>query len=118
MVGGFLGQMWNLFDQFLSGLKTVAISYEEKMEIEFPSFAICNSKAFTKPSGGIGSADRYNANTYDMENEIQFEMGNYHSGLDDWQNSYATEHIPTIFNGYCMLFEFHRGYPNNTWLCK
>ena len=118
MVGGFLAQMWNLFDQFLRGLKTVAISYEEKMEIEFPSFAICNSKAFTKPTGKIGNADRYNANTYDMENEIQFEMGNYHSGLDDWQNSYATEHIPTIFNGYCMLFEFHRGYPNNTWLCK
>ena len=118
MVGGFLAQMWNVFDQFLRGLKTVAISYEEKMEIEFPSFAFCNSQAYTKPIGKIGNADRYNANTYNMENGIQLYMSNYEHDLDDWQNSFTTEHFPTVYNGYCLSYEFHMDYPSNTWLCK
>ena len=123
MVGGFLAQMWNLFDQFVSGLMTVAISYEDKSAVEFPSFAFCDSRAFTETSVKTANAARYNATTISLENEVKLTgIGmtnkNGFSRLDDWQNTYTAEHVPTIFNGNCMLFEFNRNYPINTWACK
>ena len=48
MVAAFLYQMWELFGQFLSGLTTVATSFEEKEEFDLPSFAFCDSRAFTR----------------------------------------------------------------------
>ena len=115
--------MWNLFDQFVSGLRTVAISYEDKSEMEFPTLAFCDSRAFTKTSAKIANAARYNATTINLENEVKLTgigmtNNNGFSRLDDWQNTYTAEHVPTIFNGNCMLFEFYRDYPSNTWACK
>ena len=123
MVGGFLAQMWNLFDQFVSGLMTVAISYEDKSTMEFPSFAFCDSRAFMETSVKIANAARYNATAINLENEVKLTgigmtSKDGFSALDDWQKTYTAEHVPTIFNGNCMLFEFYRDYPINTWACK
>ena len=123
MVCGFLAQMWNLFDQFVNEQKTVAISYEEKSELEFPSFAFCDKRAYTKTTPKIANELRYNATTHNLENKITiFGIGmisdEQYNKIDDWQNSYEAQYLPTIYNGYCMLFEFHRDYPINTWACK
>ena len=64
MVGLFLVQMWELFVQFHSGMKAIAISFEQRNEIEFPSFAICDSNGFRKPTYTIIDAAQYNASTF------------------------------------------------------
>ena len=69
MFGGFLAQMWEVFDQFNSGLKTIAVSFEEQDTIEFPSIAICDSRAFRKLTQLTGNAARYNATTFSLEDQ-------------------------------------------------
>ena len=72
MVAAFLYQMWELFGQFLSGLTTVAISFEEKEEFELPSFAFCDSRAFTKSVSIEETLTRYNDTTFDLEVSSSF----------------------------------------------
>ena len=122
MVTGFLTQMWDLFEQFCSGWKTIAVHFEERTEIAFPSFAICDSRAYRKLMPWTADAEQYNASTFNLEEHvslhIQSNQGYYDNGIvNDW-NSYTTELLPTIFNGYCMLYEFEREYPINTMACK
>ena len=124
MVGGFLAQMWNLFEQFVSGLKTVAISFEDKSSIEFPSFAFCDSRAFKKVSRKTANAARYNATTINLVNEVTLltigknDDDSAWKEMDDWQSTYKAQYLPTVYNGNCMLFKFHRDYTSNTWGCK
>ena len=59
MVGGFLVQMWPLFDQYLGGLKTVAVSFEEKSAIEFPDLAFCDSRTFKRKFATTSSVTEY-----------------------------------------------------------
>ena len=117
MVAGFLGQMWEIFDQFHSGLKTIAVSFEERDAIEFPSFAICDSRAFRKLTPLTANAARYNATTFNLEEQVSLHMLFNDDLTDDW-NTYTTELLPTIYNGYCMLYEFQRHYPVNAWAGK
>ena len=66
MVGGFLVQMWEIFIQFHNELKTIAVSFEEKAALEFPSIAICDSRAFTELSTMTANAMRYNSTTFSV----------------------------------------------------
>ena len=102
MIGCFLAQMWELFDQFISELKTVAVSFKEENEIEFPSFAFCDSTAFSEKIGITSNAALYNATSFNMVGEISLGDG-YH----DLRDTYTIEYFPTLFNGYCTLYEFH-----------
>ena len=70
MFGGFLAQMWDLFVQFHSGLKTISVSFEEKSVVEFPSIAICDSRAFRKLVPWTANAGRYNATTFNLEGQV------------------------------------------------
>ena len=112
MVGLFLVQMWELFVQFHSGMKAIAISFEERDEIEFPSFAICDSNGFRKRTYTIPSEKQYNASTFDMEGQVTLSLsvfGNDNEVND--QYNYTSELFATLYNGYCMLYEFHQPYP-------
>ena len=112
MVGLFLVQMWELFVQFHSGMKAIAISFEERDEIEFPSFAICDSNGFRKPTYTITNAAEYNASTFNMEGQVTLRLsvfGNDKTAYD--LNNYTSELMATVYNGYCMLYEFHQTYP-------
>ena len=110
MVGGFLVQMWELFGQFLSGLKTVAVSFEKRKTMEFPSFAFCDSRAFRSRMSNTANAAQYNATTFNLEKEVKLE----YIAEDDWENTYTSQLVPTMLNGYCMLYEFYRGHPIGT----
>ena len=112
MIGCFLCQMWDLFDQFLSELKTVAVSYEEKTELEFPSFAFCDSRGFTKKIGITSNATLYNSTTFNVEVVVHPEYPHNTTG------TCTVQYLPTIFNGYCKLFEFHRKYRVGTLMGK
>ena len=114
MVGGFLAQMWDLFGQFLSGLQTVAVSFEERKTMEFPSFAFCDSRAFRSRMSNTANAAQYNATTFNLEKEVKLE----YIAEDDWENTYTSQLVPTAFNGYCMLYEFYREYPISTFVSK
>ena len=119
MVVGFLAQMWELFGQFLSGLKTVSVSFEERNTVEFPSFAFCDSRAVRSRMSTTVNAAHYNATTFKMEEEIKLQT--ISDGLvakDGWEKSYKSKLVPTMLNGYCKLFEFLEGYPINTFLGK
>ena len=119
MVVGFLAQMWELFGQFLSGLKTVAVSFEEKKTMEFPSFAFCDSRAFRSRVSNIANAAQYNATTFNLEEEVKLTtVGDMEIAADDWENTYTSQLVPTAFNGYCMLYEFYREYPISTFVSK
>ena len=129
MVGGFLVQMWDLFDQFHSGLKTIAVSFEERDALEFPSFAICDSRAHKKLTPKTANAERYNTVTYNLEGQISLfilsnnddfsnnDFSNNNDLREDW-NNYTTELVPTIYNGYCMLYELQRSYPVDALACN
>ena len=115
MVVGFLAQMWELFGQFLSGLKTVAVSFEEKKTLEFPSFAFCDSRAVKSRMSTTANSAQYNATAFNLEEEIMLiKVGSIDTAIDDWENTYVSHLVPTMLNGYCMLYEFYRDYPVNT----
>ena len=112
MVGGFLAQMWDLFDKFVGGLKTVAVSFEERATLEFPSFAFCDSRAFrnsTSPSRHFGDAGYFNATTFDIDRDVEFGAFWYKEA----KINYTVQIIPTILNGYCKVFDIHGSYPVN-----
>ena len=96
MIGCFFAQMWELFGQFISELKTVAISFKEENMIEFPNFAFCDSKAFTKRIGMTPNATLYNASTFYLEADISLVSYRNHS----------VESFPTNVNGFCTLYTF------------
>ena len=117
---------WALMNR---ALKTISVSFEEKSAVEFPSIAICDSRAFRKLVPWTANAGRYNATTFNLEGQVSldtFNSNNFTNILNTFNsnnftddlNTYTTELLPTIFNGYCMLYEFHRNYPANAWACK
>ena len=77
MVAGFLAQMWKLFGQFLSGMKTVAVSFEERKSMEFPTFAFCDSRAVKRRMATTVNEAQFNATTFNVEEEITLQtIGN------------------------------------------
>ena len=97
MIGCFLYQMWDLFDQFLGELRTVAVSFEKKNAVEFPSFAFCDSTAFTKKIGITSNTTLYNSSTFYVDVDMEVSIENC---------SYTVQYLPTTFNGYCKFYEF------------
>ena len=119
MVVGFLAQMWELFGQFLSGLKTVAVSFEERKTMKFPIFAFCDSRAVRSRMSTTVNAALYNASTFNLEDEITLQaVGYIDIASEDWENTYQSKLVPTMLNGYCKLYEFYRDYPINTFVGK
>ena len=117
MFGGFLVQMWELFIQFCSGMKAIAISNEDRDKVEFPSFALCHSKAFNKFTYTMVEVAKYNSSTFNMEGQIKFISFGMDDSAEDW-DIYTSELLPTLYNGYCMLYEFQRTYPPNAEIGK
>ena len=104
MIGCFLYQMWDLFDQFLGELRTVAVSFEKKNSVEFPSFAFCDSTAFTKKIGITSNTTLYNSSTFYVDVDVEFSLEN--GLIKDLSGSYTVQYLPTTFNGYCKFYEF------------
>ena len=69
-------QMWELFDQYLSKAKTVAVSFKEESKVEFPNFAFCDSIAFKKRIGVIANETVYNTTSFNVNVEAKI-----------WENS-------------------------------
>ena len=110
MIGCFFYQMWPLFEEFLSELKTVTVSYKEKYAVEFPNFAFCDSTAFTENIGIIANFTLYNSSTFNVDDEVsmvnsQFSLEN--GLIKDLTGTYTVQYFPTTCNGYCKLYEFH-----------
>ena len=116
MIGGFLAQMWDLFEEFLSELKTVAVSYEVVHVVEFPSFAFCDSRAFRRKTNVTGNATLYNATAFNLEEDVS--VNNDSGLLEDPTKMYTTKILPTAYNGYCKLFEFKKELPDYTMISK
>ena len=111
MIAGFFFQMWDVFNLFHSGMKTVAISFEERDTIELPSFALCDSRAYNKMTPWTANGAKYNATTFNMEGQVALHMFENYDLVNNDRNTYTTELMPTIYNGYCMLYEFEENYP-------
>ena len=118
MVAAFLYQMWELFGQFLSGLTTVAISIEEREEFELPSFAFCDTRAFTKSVSFEETLTNYNASTFDMDQGIELHgiMKTDGKKINYLAVNHTTQVVPTFFNGYCKLYEFQQSHAVNTYI--
>ena len=111
MVVCFLYQMWDLFNQYLSELKTVAVSFEENKAIELPSFAFCDSTAFRKRIGVTANTTLYNATAFKVEDvSIMNELLPWAYNMTD---TFTVHSFPTTDNGYCTLYEFHGEHPIN-----
>ena len=95
--------MWELFDQFLSELKTVTVSFKEEKALQFPSFAFCDKYGFKEKIGITSNATLYNASTYHFEEELRLDMVDNAFNLT---GTYVVESFPTTSNGYCTLYEF------------
>ena len=119
MFCGFLLQMWDLFEKYLSGLTTVAVSFKEREVLEFPSFAFCDSRAFKTDVNLDDTLLQYNATTFQLDQEVQFSgvSGVTGAGNISFSEINHTIHVvPSTFNGYCKLFEFHQSYPAKSYL--
>ena len=120
MVAAFLYQMWEVFGQFLSGLTTVATSFEEKEEFDLPSFAFCDSRAFTRSVTLEETFANYNETTFDLDQKIEFLGIHIIDGLSQKVNYFEINHttqvVPTFFNGYCKIYEFQQSLPYNTYI--
>ena len=118
MVAAFLYQMWELFGQFLSGLTTVAISFEEKEEFELPSFAFCDSRAFQKSVSIEETLAHYNDTTFDLDGDVVLNgmMKTVGGKTNYFDINHTTSVVPTMFNGYCKLYEFQQSYPVKTYI--
>ena len=100
MVLGFLAQMWQLFGQFLGGLKTVAVSFEERETMEFPSFAFCDSRALRKRVMITANAAQFNATTFNLEGAILLKtIASFNTQIEVWEKTYTSELVPTMLNG-------------------
>lgn len=120
MVVAFLCQMWDLFGHFLSELTTVAISFEENETFELPSFAFCDSRAFKKSVSIEKTYANYNDAAFDLEHEIVFKgmMKTVGRNTEYSDINHTVEVVPTMFNGYCKLYEFHQDHPVMTYIGK
>ena len=113
MICLFILQMWELFDQYISNMKTVAVSFKEEIKVEFPIFAFCDSTGFSEQIGIIANETVYNATTFDVEVEATI-----------WEDyRYTKENItshffPTTDNGYCRLIELHGKFQANAAISK
>ena len=110
MIGCFLSQMWDLFDQYLSELKTVAVSFREKKAIEFPSIAFRDSTAFRKRIGVTANKSLYNDTAFNAED---VSIVNDPNSPGDLRDTFTVQSFPTTDNGNCTLYEFHGEYHVN-----
>ena len=110
MVCCFVFQMWEQLDKFLKGQQTVAVSFEERETQKFPSFAFCDHRAYRTDMPFAATAARYNATTFDVESEVVLNgicESDYYCGT---KPNYSVHMVPTIYNGYCKVYEFHEQY--------
>ena len=113
MVGLCFLQMSGLFGQYLSEMKTVAVSFREEVEMEFPSFAFCDSTAFKKRIGVLANETLYNSTAIHVE--VEASMWSYSGFTTENMTSHS---FPTINNGYCTLFELHGKFEVNALICE
>ena len=115
MVFCFMAQMWEQFDKFLKKQTTVAGSFEDRETQKFPTFAFCDSRAYNTKINFATTAARYNETTFDVESEIDLSHI-CESDFDCKKASNVTERmVPTTYNGYCKLYEFHEAYKTGTY---
>ena len=107
LIACFLVQMWEQFDKFLRGQTTVAVSFEASTYQKLPTIAFCDSRAYKTKVQLTASAARYNENTFDVESEVELNAI-CESDFNCRKPANVTTHmVPTAFNGYCKLYEFH-----------
>ena len=114
MIGLFLYQMLDLFKQYLNELKTVAVSFEEKDWVEFPSFVFCDSRAFVRRVGMTSNGTLYNETALNVKYDVSLMFHPMNKETD----TYSFQTFPTTFNGYCTLYEFDGKHGENTRLSK
>ena len=114
LVSCFLFQMWEHFDKFLKEQTTVAMSYEQRHSHEFPTFAICDSRGYKEEIIFAATATRYNETTFDINSEIELYRlcTTYEACVIP---NVTVRMVPTTYNGYCKLFEFHESYSSGTY---
>ena len=111
----FLLQMWEQFDKFLKNRKTVALSFEERDTHKFPTFAFCDSRAYNTKIMFASTAALYNKTTFDVESEVDLNAI-CESDYDCRKPTNVTmQMVPTTYNGYCKLYEFHEDYKTGTY---
>ena len=113
MICLFFWQMWELFGQYISNMKTVAVSFKEEGKVEFPNFAFCDSTAFTERIGIIANETVYNATAFNVEVEASIFMNTRFSTENITSHSF-----PTTDNGYCTLIELHGKFQANAAISK
>lgn len=111
----FLVQMWEQFDKFLKKQNTVAVSFEGRHTHQFPTLAFCDSRAYNTKILFATTAARYNETTFDVDSEIDL-YGICEADYDCEEPFNVTEQmVPTIYNGYCKMYDFHQDYKTGTY---
>ena len=106
-------QMWELFDQYISKIKTVTVSFKEESKEEFPNFAFCDSTGFKKRIGIIANETVYRATAFNVEVEASM-----YSNSGFTTDNITSRSFPTTDNGYCTLFELHGKFQVNAVICE
>ena len=115
LIACFLLQMWEQFDKFLKGQKTVAVSFEERKTQKLPTFAFCDSRAYKIKIPFAATAARYNESTYDVEKEVNLNAICESDYACVEPTNVTMRIVPSTYNGYCKLYEFHEEYKTGSY---
>ena len=89
------------------------MSFEGRELHKFPTFAFCDIRGYNEEIIFAATAARYKETTFDVGREVVLDRV--------WEDMLlitpnVTMHIvPTIFNGYCKMYEFQQSYKTGSY---
>lgn len=114
-VAGFAWQIWDQLLKFFGEKKTVAISYETKTTLRFPTFVFCNHEAYRKFANLGRTEAEYRADAFDVA--VRFN-GTTTTDFGEPGDSRAdVTVVPTVYNGFCKMFHVGKAFPARQLIC-
>lgn len=112
-LAGFIWQIWDQAGKFLSGFSTVAVSWEQKKTLSFPTFVFCDSQGFTVTSKGFEKAlrNRDSFKNHTVEVHVYLSGIGTHEFGNRETPEYDSYELPTLYNGMCKVFTIRTEYP-------
>lgn len=104
---GFLWQVWDQADKFISSATTVAVSRQKEDEVKFPTIAFCDQMGFTERAptepNAVTSYESYMNSVVHVDVNLTGLMDV--DGFDFTKVEHESVHLPTVLNGMCKIFK-------------
>ncbi len=104
MFSGFVAHMWQQFEKYVDGVKTVAVSFNRTDKLAFPTFAFCDSRGYVGRRAFPGVREDYVRSAQDVTDDVDFfGVGKTDYDITKVNQTFYVRVIPTVFNGFCKV---------------